>query len=326
MWTPMLDVNTVRQYLGALALDADAPQTWQVFADRPGARVRPEHRHATLDAALPWLRRSQHAGAGVFLTINATAGGRRAADITAIRCLFVDVDTPQPQPSWHLEPSCVVESSPGKWHAYWTIADEPALESFATAQQRLAMHYGGDVACKDLSRVLRVPGTMHLKAEPRRVELRHVAIWGVYGSADVLRGIAELPAPPVRRAPDPAALDVAQRWTGPHGQRQQIDPATLRLTELFTDLGMSRGVLRGAGLAVHCPWASEHSSDSATTATMVWDGDGSNLAGFRCLHAHCADRRLRDVMSMYAAHLDAYAQTRPAPSRATERIASLLGD
>jgi len=315
---------TIRQYLGALALDADAPQTWQVFADAPSARVRPEHRHATLDDAMPWLRRVQHNGGGVFLTINASDGGRRAADITAVRCLFVDVDTPQPEPRWHLEPSCVVESSPGKWHAYWAVADDPPLDTFAEMQQRLALHYDGDAACKDLSRVLRVPGTLHCKAEPIYVRLHHVAIWGVYGSDDVLRDLAPLPEPQTRRAPSPTALATARRWTGDRGERREIDPTTLRLTDLFRDLGMALDQQRGAGLAIVCPWAAEHSSETATTATMVWDGDGATLAGFKCLHAHCADRSLRDVMSLYARHLDAYAQTRPAPSRNAERVAKRL--
>jgi len=320
----MIDSLTVRQYLGALALDADAPQTWQVFADAPGARVRPEHRHVTLAQALPWLRRVQHNGGGVFMTVNATDGGRRAADITAVRCLFVDVDTPQPQPQWHLEPSCVVESSPGKWHAYWNVADGMPLDQFAAAQQRIALHYGGDVACKDLSRVLRVPGTMHRKAEPRRVELRHVAVWGVYGSADVLRGLPALPAPPSRAAPSPADIERVLGWSGDRGTRDRIDATTLRLSEMFADLGMLRGAARGRGHAVICPWADEHSSDSATTATMVWDGDGARPAGFRCLHAHCADRSVRDVMRMYGDHLHAYAQTRQAPSRATISAAGFL--
>ena len=87
---------------------------------------------------------------------------------------------------------------------------------------------------------------------------------------------------------------------------------------------MSLGVYRGTGLAVVCPWASEHSSDTAQTATMVWDGDGANVAGFKCLHAHCADRKLRDVMRMFSAHLDAYAQTRAAPSRLAESVADRL--
>jgi len=319
-----LDVLTIRRYLGALALDESAPQTWQVFADRKGANVRPEHRHATFRDALPWLHASQERGAGVFLTVNATNGGRRAADVTAVRALFVDVDTPQPEPRWHLEPSCVVESSPGKWHAYWNVADEMPLDAFAAAQQRIALHYDGDAACKDLSRVLRVPGTQHLKGEPRPVRLHHCAIWGVYGSAQVLESLPELPKAPERRGPSPEALAAARRWTSKHGERQEIDPTTLRLSDLFTDLGMSLGVYRGPGLAVVCPWANEHSSDTAQTATMVWDGDGAQLAGFKCLHAHCADRKLSDVMRMFSAHLDAYAQTRAAPSRLAEIVADRL--
>lgn len=41
---------------------------------------------------------------------------------------------------------------------------------------------------------------------------------------------------------------------------------------------------------IRCPWAHEHSSEMEDEATVVTVGSGGAL-GFRCLHAHCADRR-----------------------------------
>ena len=124
----MPDAQTIRRYLDGLAIDPRQPQTWQVFPDRKDGKARPEHRCLRLQDALRWMADAQDAGGGVFLTVNATNGGRKAADVVGVRCLFVDVDTEQPEPTWHLEPAVVVQSSPGKWHAYWRVADHMPLE------------------------------------------------------------------------------------------------------------------------------------------------------------------------------------------------------
>ena len=106
----MMNPRTLRRWLDALAIDYRKPQVWQVFADSKTAKVRPTHRHARARDVLSWLNATQRAGGGVFMTINETDGGRRAQDIKRVRALFVDLDTPQDVPQWHLEPACVVES------------------------------------------------------------------------------------------------------------------------------------------------------------------------------------------------------------------------
>lgn len=44
---------------------------------------------------------------------------------------------------------------------------------------------------------------------------------------------------------------------------------------------------------VQCPWSHEHSTSMEDEATVVTVGSGGGL-GFRCLHAHCSDRRWED--------------------------------
>src|SRR3546814_19939356 len=64
-----------------------------------------------------------------------------------------------------IPPAIVCESSPGKHHAYWPVADMP-LGDFKRAQQSLAALYGGDPAVCDLPRIMRLPGYTHAKGEP----------------------------------------------------------------------------------------------------------------------------------------------------------------
>lgn len=318
----MLDPTTIRRYLGALAYDPAQPQTWQTFPDRKDAACRPAHRRLCLDDALGWMAEAQAAGGGVFLTVNATSGGRKAADVVGVRCLFVDVDTAQPEPSWHVPPACVVQSSPGKWHAYWRVADRMPLDAFADAQRRLARMYGGDEACHDLSRVLRVPGTDHRKGDPRPVLLHYADPWGIYRWQTILDGVPELPAAPPRA--DPAAvLRAAQRVPG--GLTDGVDVASLDVVSLMQDAGLARETWRNGGMAVECPWSAEHSGPSGETAAMVWPaGTRGELPGFKCMHAHCADRGLADIMRLYARELPAYAKAAKKPHKAVERAHNRL--
>jgi len=312
----MPDAQAIRRYLDALAIDPRQPQTWQTFPDRKDARCRPSHRSLRLADALQWMAEAQDQLGGVFLTVNATSGGRKAADVVGVRCLFVDVDTEQPEPQWHLEPACVVQSSPGKWHAYWRVADRMPLDAFASAQRRLARMYGGDEACHDLSRVLRVPGTDHCKHGRRPVLLHYVGPWGIYPWRDILAGVPELPAEPARPAPE-AVRAAAQRVPG--GMTDGIDVATLDVVGLMRDAGLGRDTWRNGGMAVECPWSAEHSGPSGETAAMVWPaGERGELPGFKCMHAHCEARGLADLMRLFAPQLSAYAKPAERPHHAIE--------
>src|SRR5262249_29637637 len=77
-----------------------------------------------------------------------------------------------------LDPSLVVESSPGKFHRYWLVADHWAADErgrmdFAGVMERLIESYGSDKNAKDISRVLRLPGFLHRK-DPARPHMVHI--------------------------------------------------------------------------------------------------------------------------------------------------------
>jgi hypothetical protein len=121
-------------------------------------------------AAALWHLNEQ--GAGVFVTVNETDGkGRMADNIVRVRAVFVDLDGSPLQPvlDYHLKPHIVVASSPGKFHAYWLVNDVP-LDQFGAIQDALAERFGGDNV-KDLSRIMRLPGFQHRKADPHPVRI-----------------------------------------------------------------------------------------------------------------------------------------------------------
>src|SRR5512139_3113467 len=172
-------------------LDPNGAMTWQTISEHPAA-VATKRVGATLGRAsgdrlagvfhgslarnAQTLSERQRAGAGVFTMINeGDLLGRKASNVIRVRALFVDLDGAPLEPIvLDGGPHCVVESSPGRYHAYWKVKDCP-LEQFSALQRALAKRFGGDTRVNDRSRVMRVPGFLHLKGEPfltRIVEIR----------------------------------------------------------------------------------------------------------------------------------------------------------
>jgi len=77
---------------------------------------------------------------------------------------------------------------------------------------------------------------------------------------------------------------------------------TMRLDDLFDELGL-RGKLLDADegkQSVKCPWHREHSDGGKDwrpnkTDTVIWN-ETDGFPAFRCLHAHCEGRNLKEVL------------------------------
>jgi putative DNA primase/helicase len=148
--------------------------------------------HGTLDEEAGRLTAWNRAGAGVFVTINETDGmGRKAENITRVRAVFPDLDGAPLQPvlACMLEPHIIIESSPGKYHAYW-IVDGLPLDQFRPVQKAIAARFGGDRSVHDLPRVMRLPGFWHQKGEPFRTRIHGISDRLPYTAAQIL---AEFP-------------------------------------------------------------------------------------------------------------------------------------
>lgn len=143
--------------------------TWQTFDDSPlKRRELAQVLHGDIDACAAALVAANGRGAGAFWQINYGDGaGRKAENITAVRCVALDLDAAPLGPvlAAGVEPHAVVESSPGRYHVYWLVTG-CKLEQFKPTQQALAAKFGGDKSVCDLPRVLRVPGFIHRKGKP----------------------------------------------------------------------------------------------------------------------------------------------------------------
>lgn len=130
---------------------------------------------ATAPRYLAWLRYENHNGANIYVAANPLLSGSRKRNkdcIAAVRHLYLDIDIDGEERIAALRassavpiPNTILSTSPGKYQALWRV------EGFDFDQQEnmlklLVMAFGGDSACTDRNRVLRVPGFLNRKYEP----------------------------------------------------------------------------------------------------------------------------------------------------------------
>ncbi|MCX7173406.1 MAG: primase C-terminal domain-containing protein, partial [Proteobacteria bacterium] len=162
----MIALDQVRRFLDLMA--EGEPVTFQTFGDANKSRSLARIFHGDLDQHAAELSALNSRGAGIFWMVNYGDGkGRAAGNVTGVRSVFVDLDGAPLQPVLEagLEPHAVVESSPGRFHAYWGTADCPPGR-FESIQHAIARRFNGDPSVNDLPRVMRLPGFVHCKGAP----------------------------------------------------------------------------------------------------------------------------------------------------------------
>lgn len=164
---PAIDLDAARTFLARLG----SGFTFQTFDETGGKRGNLNRvLHGDFSSYAATLARLNQQGAGIFVMVNAGDGkARKAGNVQTVRAVFADLDGAPLAPvrAADLEPHVVIESSPGRWHAYWLAAGVP-LEQFKRLQQAIALRFASDPKVCDLPRVMRLPGFLHNKGEPFR--------------------------------------------------------------------------------------------------------------------------------------------------------------
>jgi hypothetical protein len=105
---------------------------------------------------------------GIYFCPN--AGGARDKDIVRFNAAFVEDDSISVQEQHDLldlaplPPSIRVETRKSV-HAYWLLSENCSPEDWKRLQQQLIYFFDGDPSIKNPSRVMRVPGFMHLSCD-----------------------------------------------------------------------------------------------------------------------------------------------------------------
>src|ERR1039457_3463907 len=124
---------------------------------------------------LGWLTQENAAGANVYVVANPLRSDSRKRTkecIASVRHLYLDLDTDGEAPLASLrashvvpQPTAVLSTSLGKYQILWRV-DGFTFEQQESTLKLLAVGFGGDPACTDCNRVLRLPGFLNCKYDP----------------------------------------------------------------------------------------------------------------------------------------------------------------
>jgi hypothetical protein len=158
---------------------------------------------------LAWLGYENHSGVNIYVAANPLRSGSRRRTkecIAEVRHLYIDIDVFGEERIAALRasdsvpvPSVILSTSPGKYQVLWRV------ESFDFDQQEsklklLAIAFGGDSACTDRNRVLRVPGFHNCKYDPAHLVTVEYPSDSIYRSEDFcLDDAARYSTFPIRR-------------------------------------------------------------------------------------------------------------------------------
>jgi len=124
---------------------------------------------------LGWLAYENANGADIYVAANPLRRGSRKRtkeSIATIRHLYIDIDTDGDARLAAIRasdvvpsPTAIVSTSPGRYQVLWRV-DGFDFELQEATLKLLATAFGGDPACTDCNRVLRIPDFLNCKYTP----------------------------------------------------------------------------------------------------------------------------------------------------------------
>jgi hypothetical protein len=153
---------------------------------------------------LGWLAHENSTGANIYVAANPVRTGskkRTKESIAAVRHLYIDIDTDGEARLAALRacdavptPNLVLSTSPGKYQVLWRV-DGFDFERQESTLKILSAAFGGDSACTDCSRVIRVPGFQNCKYVPAHVVTVEYLSDCIYNPGDFHLDISAAEAP-----------------------------------------------------------------------------------------------------------------------------------
>jgi hypothetical protein len=310
------DPKMARQFLDLLD-ETDTSFTF-VIIEEPKPKDRMANvaaYYGTIEQYQDVFSKANKNGYAVFVTINVTNSKERTkANIERVRALFVDLDGSPIDPVYNapLKAHIVVESSPGRYHAYWLVNDVP-LDMFEAAQQMLIRQFNGDHSVCDLPRLMRLPGFVHKKNVPFQSRIIEISRRPPYTFQKFQEAFGSIPSVPRLSEQSSSLLESA---------------VLVKLRE--------RGLLKTTGKAdsgrwlMRCPWASEHTDGSEEAFYYSKLSKEYPNEGFQCFHAHCKYRDIRTLRSFLGLPptenvLPLFREIPPSSEYPVDALGSILG-
>jgi hypothetical protein len=150
-----------------------------------------------VETAAEWALEQSQKGREVYFCVHLlTAAKRIKKNAAEVHTLWGELDGAE-VPSKEHAPTAVVESSPGRFHCYWRLADPIPPEDAELLNKRLAREIEADPSGFDLTQILRVPGTVNHKYDDHPiVEILQLNKNRTYSAGDLDRILPPLPESP----------------------------------------------------------------------------------------------------------------------------------
>lgn len=316
-----IDLSMTVRFLSIFSqVDQNNRFTFQIFKDKKEQRAAfPRIIHGTLEELkneLVHLNCEEHYG--IFVTVNATDfQGRKSENIVKVRAFFVDLDGSPLDPvlSAPISPHVIVESSPNRYHAYWIVNDAP-LDKFSLVQEALICKFNGDNKVKDLSRVMRLPGFLHLKGTPFLTKI-----------------ISENSAPALTFEKFCQSFEVVLSSENKKDCRVKSDLPNFVLSELKKCNLLREKDSNYGSWTIRCPWEHQHSTIDKGTKYYEPFTNGYSGHGFKCFHEHCKNRDFQDLFnflelgnSLPSEPIPLYRKLEPALPYPIDAMGDILGN
>ena len=194
----MTDLSLTTAYITSLTGNPNTECDWRIINDRNKGEQAINLR-GSFDSLAAQLTEYNNKGYGIFMTVNAmnATGPRTLDNIAAIRAHVVDIDDVlTAQDSYiravrsDMPPHFAVQTSQGKYHLYWLVEPYTGNEFYTQQQRKLIQLYNSDPNVTDATRVLRVPGFMHNKADPQLVNCWSIHTGPRYTFQQIADGLA----------------------------------------------------------------------------------------------------------------------------------------
>ncbi|MBN2479719.1 MAG: DUF3987 domain-containing protein [Parachlamydiales bacterium] len=256
--------------------------TFQTFSDKKTeTNTTPKILNGSLNEHAKFLIESNQKDSGIFVTINKTDGkGRKKENIIGGRAFFIDIDEGTLEHIFEspITPHIIIESSNGKYHAYWII-EGMDLACFSDIQKQLSDIFGSDPQVNDPGRVMRLPGFFHHKEEPFLTK--------------IIQESSELPVS-FQKFLDAFEIDLyAQEKSNNVIDLFDQNPILKALKE--QGLIIKQEFNPKGCWTIRCPWNHLHSTNDKGTKYYEPNTNGYSGHGFNCFHDHCKNKTIKDL-------------------------------
>ena len=300
--------------------------TFQTFAEKgdDSSNIVPRVIHLR-DRSLDELIREHDAGAGVYVVANKTDGaGRKSDNIVRIRAVWQEDDDGFAG-IFPLEPSIIVETSAGHFHRYWLVADDWAADEqgrvdFAGVMERMVETYGSDKGAKDISRVLRLPGFLHRKADKGPVVPFMVRIVQASGRRYTRAQILAAFPPVVREKTQAPAKEWQPRGDDDQRIRDALDHINADDRDAWCQIGMALKDYYGdSGRPLWDSWSRRSGKFNERDQDKTWRSFRRNGIGIGTLFHHAKQAGWTGLKELYRP----LAECPPTAGAAHDKVAAL---